>query len=175
MREWPACAEVGSWSAGRNQCFPRSLVVPCAWIQSPKPLSLRDAVRDVAHHEEGVAIRDQVNHINLEAGIHFPNQPIRSPGSTASDPLTSWLGVTLCPPELNDVSLAENVVITRRAAAIRDMTTNSEVQKPSLGWNARWNRRHFRALRHTVLLTKELDSYRDLNRATLKISRLEEL
>ena len=108
------------------------LVVHCAWIQSTKSLSLRDAVRDVAHHKEGVTIRDQVNHINLEAGIHFPKQPIRSPGSTVSDPLSYWWGVTLlCPPELNDVSLAENVVIGLRAAAIREKT-NSEVQKPSL-------------------------------------------
>ena len=33
-----------------------------------------------------------------------------------SDPLTYWWGVTLCPPELNDVSLAESVVIAMRAA-----------------------------------------------------------
>ena len=44
--------------AGRNSCFPKSLVVPCAWIQSPKSLSLRDAVRNVAHHEGGSTTRD---------------------------------------------------------------------------------------------------------------------
>ena len=56
--------------AGRNYSFPRSLVVPCAWIQSPKFLSLRDAVRDMAHREEGTTTRDQAIHINLEAGMH---------------------------------------------------------------------------------------------------------
>ena len=34
----------------------------------------------------------------------------------------------VCPSELNVVSLAENVVIAKRAAAIREMTTNSELQ-----------------------------------------------
>ena len=49
-----------------------------------------------------------------------------------SDPLTYWWGVTLCPPELNDVSLAESVVIHMRYAAIKEMYLNTEVQKPSL-------------------------------------------
>ena len=40
--------------------------------------------------------------------------------------------MTLCPPELYHVSLPENVVIAMRAATIREMYTNSEVQKPSL-------------------------------------------
>ena len=40
--------------------------------------------------------------------------------------------MTLCPPELNDVSLAENVVIAMRYAAIKEMCLNTEVQKPSL-------------------------------------------
>ena len=47
-------------------------------------------------------------------------------------PLTYWRGVTLCPPELNDVSLAESVVILMRYAAIKEMNLNTEVQKPSL-------------------------------------------
>ena len=89
-------------------------------------------MRHVAHHEEGTTTRDQAIHINLEAGMRFPIQPVRSPGATVSDPLTYWWGVTLCPPELNDTSLAENVVIAMRAAAIRDMYISSEVQKPSL-------------------------------------------
>ena len=77
-----------------------------------------------------------------------------------SDPLTYWWGVTLCPPELNDVALAESVVIAVRSAAALEMTTNSEVQKhpwsQSLSsmdseWNARWNRRLIRTLRHTIV------------------------
>ena len=38
----------------------------------------------------------------------------------------------LCPPELNDVALAETVVILMRIAAIREMRLNEEVNKPSL-------------------------------------------
>ena len=38
----------------------------------------------------------------------------------------------LCPPELNDVSLAESVVILMRYAAIKEINLNTEVQKPSL-------------------------------------------
>ena len=49
-----------------------------------------------------------------------------------SDPLTYWWGVTLCPPKLNEVALAESVVVTARTAAIREMTTNSEAQTPSV-------------------------------------------
>ena len=49
-----------------------------------------------------------------------------------SDPLTYWWGVTLCPPELNDVALAETVVIMMRLAAIREIHLNVEVNKPSL-------------------------------------------
>ena len=49
-----------------------------------------------------------------------------------SDPLTYWWGVTLCPPELNDVALAENVVILMRIAAMREMRLSEEVNKPSL-------------------------------------------
>ena len=47
--------------------------------------------------------------------------------------MTYWWGVTLRPPELNEVSLAENVVIAVRAAAFREMYINSKVQKQSLG------------------------------------------
>ena len=40
--------------------------------------------------------------------------------------------MTLCPPELNDVALAEAVVIKMRLAAVREMRLNEEVSKPSL-------------------------------------------
>ena len=77
--------------AGRNYSFPKSLVVPCAWTRySPKSLSLRDAVRNVTHHGDRATTWDQPIDINLEAGYHFPNQPVRSPRSTVSDPLTYW-------------------------------------------------------------------------------------
>ena len=46
--------------------------------------------------------------------------------------LTYWWGVTLCPPELNDVALAEAVVILMRIAAMREMRLSEEVNKPSL-------------------------------------------
>ena len=40
--------------------------------------------------------------------------------------------MTLCPPELNDVSLAESVVILMRYAVIKELSLNTEVQKPSV-------------------------------------------
>ena len=40
--------------------------------------------------------------------------------------------MTSCPPELNDVALAETVVILMRIAAIREIHLNEEVNKPSL-------------------------------------------
>ena len=128
---WESGSHLFKLVVGRNYTFPKSLVVPCAWTHSPNSLSLRDAVRNVTHDDDGET-RDQPNHIDLEAGFRFPNQPVRSLGSTLSDPLTYWWGVTLCPPELNDVSLAESVVIAMRCAAIKEMLLNTEVQKPSL-------------------------------------------
>ena len=59
--------------------------------------------------------------------VNYPNQL----GSILSDPLTHWWGMTLCPPELNDVLLAESVILMRYAA-ITEMNLNTEVQKPSL-------------------------------------------
>ena len=40
--------------------------------------------------------------------------------------------MTLCPPELNDVALAETVVILMRYAAIKEINLSTEVQKPSV-------------------------------------------
>ena len=74
----------------------------------------------------------QASLINLVPGINYPNQPKSNPDSHLSDPLTYWWGVTLCPPELNDVALAETVVIMMRIAAIREIHLNEEVNKPSL-------------------------------------------
>ena len=37
--------------------------------------------------------------------------------------------MTLCPPEWNDVSLAENVVTSMRIAALRELRTNAVVEK----------------------------------------------
>ena len=58
----------------------------------------------------------QASLINLVPGSNYPNQPDSNSVSHLSDPLTYWWGVTLCPPELNDVALAENVVILMRIA-----------------------------------------------------------
>ena len=46
---------------------------------------------------------------SLVKGSHFPDQPSSSEGSTEKHP-TYWWGATLCPPEMNDLVLAENVV-----------------------------------------------------------------
>ena len=74
----------------------------------------------------------QASLINLVPGTNYPNQPKSIPDSHLSDPLTYWWGVTLCPPELNDVALAETVVIMMRMAAIREINLNEEVNKPSI-------------------------------------------
>ena len=79
----------------------------------------------------GSSITDQVGS-RERPGTNYPNQPERNPSSHLSDPLTYWWDVTLCPPELNDVSLAESVVILMRCAAIKEINLNTEVQKPSL-------------------------------------------
>ena len=99
-------------------------------MYAPNALSLSDAVNDVSQHEERNA-SGQASQIKLVPGINYPNQPARNPGSHLSDPLTYWWGVTLCPPELNDVALAEIVVILMRYAAIKEINLNTEVQKPS--------------------------------------------
>ena len=63
---------------------------------------------------------------SVSPGAHFPNQPSRSPGSSESNYLTFWWGVTLCPPEMNDISLAENVVIVWRAGFVLPVSPRVE-------------------------------------------------
>ena len=75
----------------------------------------------------GSSVTDQTG-----ARDQLSNQPRRNPGSYLSDPLTYWWGVTQCPAELNDVALAETVVILMRYAAIKEINLNTEVQKPSV-------------------------------------------
>ena len=64
---------------------------------------------------------DQQHSFNPVPGVNYPNQPQSDPSSDLSDPLTYWWGATLCPPELNDVSLAETVAIMMRYAALREV------------------------------------------------------
>ena len=103
-------------------------------MYASQALSLSDAINHASLHGErntwGPATRIQVG--NPVPGVNYPNQPRRNPGSHLSDPLTYWWGVTLCPPEMNDVALAETVVILMRHAAIEEINLNTEVQKPSL-------------------------------------------
>ena len=115
----------------RDFAFPQSLVVPYFWSQAPQSLSLYDALNYVSTHGEKKTW-GQASLINLVPGSNYPNQPNSNPDSHLSDPLTYWWGVTLCPPELNDVALAENVVILMRIAAMREMRLSEEVNKPSI-------------------------------------------
>ena len=115
----------------RDYSFPKSLVVTFTWMYAPKALTLSDAVNYVSQHEERDAW-GQASQVELVPGTNYPNQPERNPSSHLSDTLTYWWGVTLCPPELNDVSLAESVVILIRFAAINEINLDTEVQKPSL-------------------------------------------
>ena len=89
-------------------------------------------MNSVSQHEEKDAW-GQTSQISLVAGNNYPNQPERNPSSHLSDSLTYWWGATLCPPELNDVSLAESVVILMRYAAIREIQLNTvEFQGPRM-------------------------------------------
>ena len=124
FEQWEEGAHMPKLVNARDYLFPRSLVVPFAWIYAPKALTLSDAINYVSQHEERDA-RGQASQINLVPGTNYPNQPERNPSSHLSDPLTYWWGVTLCPPELNDVSLAEDVVILMRYAAIKEINLNT--------------------------------------------------
>ena len=115
----------------RDYSFPRSLVIPYTWNSASRALSLSDALNHVSLHDE----KDEwgpATFIQPVPGVNYPNQRRSDPSSDLSDPLTYWWGATLCPPELNDVSLAETVAIMMRYAALREVNLNTEVQKPSL-------------------------------------------
>ena len=115
FEQWEEGAHLTKVVNARDYLFPKSLVVSFTWLYAPNALSLSDAVNDVSQHEERNAW-GQAYQIKLVPGINYPNQPERNPGSRLSDPLTFWWGVTLRPPELNDVSLAESVILMRYAA-----------------------------------------------------------
>ena len=131
FEQWKEGAHMPKVANARDYSFPKSLVVSFTWLYAPRALSLSDAINDVSQHEERNTW-GQASQIKLVPGINYPNQPRRNPGSYLSDPLTYWWGVTLCPPELNDVALAETVAILMRYAAIKEINLNTEVQKPSI-------------------------------------------
>ena len=131
FEHWEEGAHLPVALNARDYAFPSSLVIPFYWTQVPQALSLQDAINSVSTHGERKTW-GQASHIKLVPGVNYPNQPKRVPDSHLSDPLTYWWGVTLCPPELNDVALAETVVILMRIAAIREIHLNEEVNKPSL-------------------------------------------
>ena len=131
FEQWEEGAHMPKLVNARDYSFPKSLVVPFTWMYAPKALTLSDAVNYVSQHEERHAW-SQASQVKLVPGTNYPDQPERNPSSHLSDPLTYWWGVTPCPPELHDVSLAESVVILMRYAAIKEINLNTEVQKPSL-------------------------------------------
>ena len=131
FEQWEEGAHMSKLVNARDYSFPKSLVVPFSWMYAPKALTLSDAVNYVSQHEERDAW-GQASKIKLVPGTNYPNQPERNPSSHLSDPLTYWWGVTLCPPELNDASLAESVVILMQCAVVKEINLNTEVQKPSL-------------------------------------------
>ena len=131
FEHWEEGAHLPVAMNARDYAFPNSLVVPFTWNQSPASISLVDVINKVSSHSEKRAW-GQVSRIKANPGINYPDQPRSNPDSHLSDPLTYWWGVTLCPPELSDVALAETVVIKMRMAAIREIHLNTEVNKPSL-------------------------------------------
>ena len=120
FEQWEEGAHLPKLVNARNYSFPKPLVVPFTWMYAPRALSLSEAVNHVSQHKERNAW-GHASQISLVAGTNYPNQPERNPGSNLSDSLTYWWGVTLCPPELNDVSLAKSVVILMRYAAIKEI------------------------------------------------------
>ena len=131
FQHWEEGAHLPVALDARTYSFPSPLVIPFMWLYAPTALSLSDAINRVSLHGEKKAW-GQASHINLVPGVNYPNQPRSDPDSHLSDPLTYWWGVTLCPPELNDVALAETVVPMMRLAAIREIQLSMEVNKPSL-------------------------------------------
>ena len=131
FEHWEEGAHLPVALNARDYAFPSSLVVPFYWTQAPQALSLYDAINSMSTHGEKKTW-GQASQINLVPGMNYPNQPKSIPDSHLSDPLTYWWGVTLRPPDLNDVALAETVVILMRIAAIREIRLNEEVNKPSL-------------------------------------------
>ena len=131
FEHWEEGAHLPVALNARDYVFPSSLVMPFYWTQAPQALNLYDAINSVSTHGEKMTW-GQASQVKLVPGVNYPNQPKGIPDSHLSDPLTYWWGVTLCPPELNDVALAETVVILMRIAAIREIHLNEEVNKPSL-------------------------------------------
>ena len=131
FEHWEEGAHLPVALNARDYAFPKSLVLPFYWAHAPQALSLHDAINYVSTHGEKRKW-GQASQIKLEPGVNYPNQPRGNPDSHLSDPLTYWWGVTLCPPELNDVALAETVVTMMRLAAMREIHLNEEVNKPSL-------------------------------------------
>ena len=131
FEQWEEGAHVPRVANARDYSFPKSLVIPYTWLCASQALSLSDALNHVSLHDERNAW-GPATHTQPAPAVNYPSQLRRNPGSHLSDPLTYWWGATLCPPELNDVALAETVVILMRYAAIEEVNLNTELQKPSL-------------------------------------------
>ena len=58
--EWEEGSRLSRLVTGRNYFFLACLAVSCACLKSPKSLSLRDAVLDVAHHSGESTTRDEL-------------------------------------------------------------------------------------------------------------------
>ena len=135
IEQWEEGAHVPRIANARDYSFPKSLVIPYTWNSASRALSLSDALNHVSLHDEeddwGPATYTQP-----VPGVNHPNQPRRDPSSDLSDPLTYWWGAILCPPELNDVALAETVAIMMRFE--KSTSTPKFRSRPwLLCWNSR--------------------------------------
>ena len=149
FEHWEEGAHLPVALNARDYAFPISLVIPFYWTQAPQALSLTDAINSVSAHGEKKSW-GQASQIKLVPGVNYPNQPKSIPDSCLSDPLTYWWGVTLCPPELNDVALAETVVILMRIAAIREIHLNEDSRWIAL-LSLLHMRKHVSILLHTMV------------------------
>ena len=129
---WEDGSQQAKAVSGRGYHFPMCFVVLCPWLSCLKALSLRDVGEGVAHNLRDIGRMDGVARNWLSPGIHFPKQPSLSKESIESNSLTFWWGLTLCPPEMNDVALAENAVTAMRVAAAKELTMTAEIDKLTL-------------------------------------------
>ena len=180
---WEEGAHMIRLVSGRTYCFPKSLVVQCVWLHSPKSLSLRDAVLDVAHHagESTTWDRPLTSYWNL-APISLINQAVHRvplwvipwpsagpwPYAHESGTIYPWQRAWLLLWELQ-LYARWWLMLKCRSRPWRRFWNSMDLE-----WIAQWNRHCTPTLRYTAVHTKELVWYQGLRKMTLKILELVE-
>ena len=73
-------------------------------------------------------------HVGTASRLLFLYQPSTFFGGGGSTEKVRrlWWGASLCPPELNDMALAECVICEMRIAAWKEMVGKTELKQPTL-------------------------------------------